>query len=421
MIAGHVNNGGDWLREAALSRLQDAVTAIPRYRPHSGPALLSAGFRPFFLFSALWSALAVPLWLMSFAGESALPSVLPPLVWHVHEMVFGFAAATVAGFLLTAIPNWTGRMPLQGGPLACLALLWLAGRVGVLVSARIGAMGAALLDLAFPFAFLCVVAREIATGRNWRNLPMLAALASLLLGNLLVHFEAVGIAATAQLGNRLGVATLLMLISVVGGRIIPSFTRNWLARERPEIPPPAVFDRFDRAVITATALALVLWVLAPEGLLTPWAALAAGLAQGARLARWRGSATLREPLLWVLHLGYSWLALGFLLLALSGVVSLLPQTAALHALTAGAIGTMTLAVMTRASLGHTGRPLAAGPGTTAIYILVTLAAVLRLFAPLAEAHYLFVLSLAGAAWSGAFGLFVLIYGRPLMLPRLRPT
>ena len=357
---------------------------------------------------------------MSFAGESALPSVLPPLVWHVHEMVFGFAAATVAGFLLTAIPNWTGRMPLQGVPLACLALLWVAGRAGVLVSAQIGAMGAAFLDLAFPFAFLCVVGREIAAGRNWRNLPMLAALASLLLGNLLVHFEAVGIAATAELGNRLGVATLLMLISVVGGRIIPSFTLNWLARERPEIPPPAVFDRFDRAVIAVTALALMLWIVAPEGLLTPWAALAAGLAQGGRLARWRGSATLREPLLWVLHLGYGWLALGFLLLALSGVVSLLPQTAALHALTAGAIGTMTLAVMTRASLGHTGRPLAAGSGTTAIYILVTIAAVLRLFAPLAEAHYLFVLSLAGTAWSGAFGLFVLIYARPLMLPRLRP-
>ena len=396
------------------------MTAAPQHSPQSGLALLSAGFRPFFLLSALWSALAIPLWLISFAGEGAFPSVLPPLVWHVHEMVFGFGAATVAGFLLTAIPDWTDRQPLQGAPLACLALLWVAGRAGVLISTRIGADAAAFLDLAFPIAFLGLVAREIVAGRNWRNLPIVAALTFLLLGNLLVHFAAVGITATAEIGNRLGVATLLMLISIVGGRIIPSFTRNWLSRERPEIPPPRVFGGLDRTVLAVTAVALALWVLEPAHLATVWAALAAGLAHSARLARWRGFATLREPLLWVLHLGYGWLALGFILLALSGAVALLPHTAALHALTAGAIGTMTLAVMTRASLGHTGRPLAAGPGTTAIYLLVTLAAVLRLFAPLTAAHYLVVLSLAGAAWSGAFGLFVLVYARSLTLPRLQP-
>ena len=396
------------------------MTAAPRHRPQSGFILLSAGFRPFFLLSTLWSALAIPLWLMSFAGEGALPSVLPPLVWHVHEMVFGFGAATIAGFLLTAIPDWTARQPLQGVRLACLALLWVAGRAGVLISVRIGADAAAFLDLAFPTAFLGLVGREIAAARNWRNLPIVATLAFLLLGNLLVHFEAVGIIATAEIGNQLGVATLLMLISIVGGRIIPSFTRNWLARERPEIPPPRVFGGFDRTVLPVTAVALALWVLEPAHLATPWAALAAGLAHGARLARWRGFATWREPLLWVLHLGYGWLALGFILLALSGAAVMLPETAALHALTAGAIGTMTLAVMTRASLGHTGRPLAANPGTTAIYVLVTFAAVLRLVAPLAKAHYLLVLTLAGAAWSGAFGLFVLVYARPLTLPRLQP-
>ena len=393
------------------------MTAIPRYRPHRGPAVLSAGFRPFFLGSALWSALAIPIWLASLGGESTLPTSVSPVIWHVHEMVFGFGAATVAGFLLTAIPNWTGRMPLQGGPLACLVLLWLVGRAGVLMSARIGPEAAAFLDLAFPLVFLSVVGREIAAGRNWRNLPIVAALALLLLANLHVHLQSVGIAATADLGSRLGIATLLMLISMVGGRIIPSFTRNWLTKQRPEIPSPAVFDRFDRVVLAATALALVLWVLAPDGFLTPWAALASGLAQASRLARWRGSATLREPLVWVLHLGYAWLALGFLLLALNGVATLLPQTAALHAMTAGAIGTMTLAVMTRASLGHTGRTLAAGPGTTTIYVLVTIAAALRVAAPLAAEHYLAVLWLAGAAWSGAFGLFVLLYARPLMLPR----
>jgi uncharacterized protein involved in response to NO len=402
----------------APSLAQNAVTGIPRYRPLSGLALLSAGFRPFFLLSALWSALSIPLWLIFFSGEAGLPSVLPPVVWHVHEMVFGFGAATVAGFLLTAIPNWTGRMPLQGGPLACLAMLWLAGRAGVSLSAKLGADAAAVLDLAFPLAFFGVVAREIVAGRNWRNLPIVAALAVLLVGNLLVHLEAVGITATAELGNRLGVATLLMLISIVGGRIIPSFTRNWLAKQRQEVWPPAVFNRFDGAVLTATALALTLWVLDPMWLITPWAALIAGLAQTVRLARWRGFATWREPLVWVLHVGYGWLPLGFVLLAFSGTLTLLPQTAALHALTVGAIGTMTLAVMTRASLGHTGHALTAGPGTIAIYLLVTLAAVLRLLAPLAAPYYLVVLALAGAAWSGAFGLFVLIYGPQLLLPRV---
>jgi uncharacterized protein involved in response to NO len=204
------------------------VTAIPRYRAHSGPLILYAGFRPFFLLAALWAAIVVPLWLALYAGRTELPTVLPPTVWHVHEMVFGYAAAVVAGFLLTAIPNWTARMPLQGGPLALLVLLWSAGRVAVLFSAEIGTAIAAVLDLAFPLTFIAVVGREILAGRNWRNLPMLAALTLLLAGNLLVHLEALSVAATAELGNRLGVATLLMLISFVGGRIVACFTRNWL-------------------------------------------------------------------------------------------------------------------------------------------------------------------------------------------------
>src|SRR5579875_1617216 len=217
------------------------MAAIPRYRPHTGPALLSAGFRPFFLAASLWAAVAIPLWLAAYAAGLAVPTALAPVVWHVHEMVFGFAAAAVAGFLLTAIPNWTGRLPLQGGPLAALA---------------------ALADLSFPAAFLGVVAREIIAGRNWRNLPMLAALSLLLIGNLLVHLEALGLADTAAVGNRIGLATLWMLISLVGGRIIPSFTRNWLTKMRPGIAPPAPEGRFDRAVLIVTGLALALWLAA---------------------------------------------------------------------------------------------------------------------------------------------------------------
>jgi uncharacterized protein involved in response to NO len=296
-------------------------------------------------------------------------------------------------------------MPLQGAPLAILLLLWAVGRLAVLLSACFDAKIAALLDLAFPSVFACVVAREILAGRNWRNLPMLGALTLLLAGNLLVHLDAVGVAVTAELGNRLGVATLLMLISFVGGRIVPSFTRNWLAKQRPEISAPATFDVVDRAVLAIIALALVVWGSAPESAIAPWTELAAGLAVGLRLARWRGRATLREPLLWNLHLGYGWLALGFILLAINGLVRLLPPTTALHALTTGAIGTMTLAVMTRASLGHTGRPLVAGHGTTIIYVLITLAALLRLLAPLGGTHYVLLLSAAGAAWGGSGSLY----------------
>ena len=209
------------------------MTATPRYRSFAGPVILSAGFRPFFLGASIWAAAAIPLWLGAYAEGLALPTKLAPAIWHAHEMIFGYAAATVAGFLLTAIPNWTGRMPLQGGALATLVLPWVIGRLGVLLSGEIGAPAAAVADLCFPAMFLAVVAREILAGKNWRNLPMLGALSLLLLGNLLVHLDTLDLADTAELGNRIGLVTLLMLISLVGGRIVPSFARNWLQRRVP--------------------------------------------------------------------------------------------------------------------------------------------------------------------------------------------
>ncbi|MGD9617250.1 MAG: NnrS family protein [Alphaproteobacteria bacterium] len=394
------------------------MTAIPRYRSHTGPVILSAGFRPFFLAAAIWAAIAIPLWLAVYSGGTTVPSLLQPFVWHGHEMVFGFGAAVVAGFLLTAIPNWTGRLPLQGAPLLILVLLWAIGRIAVLLSAHIGAPLAAIADLAFPALFLAVVAREIIAGRNWRNLPMLVALALLLGANLLVHLEALGVADTAALGNRLGIATLLMLIALVGGRIVPSFTRNWLTKQRPGVRPPAPESALDRAALIVTALGLALWAFAPDTDFSGWALIAAGVAAGLRLARWRGLHTAADPLLLILHVGYAWLALGLLLLGAERVFLMLPFGAALHVLTVGAIGTMTLAVMTRASLGHTGRPLITGPATLAIYGLITIAAVLRLAAPFDPEIMAPLLSASGAAWSGAFALFAVFYGGALTQPRL---
>jgi len=379
--------------------------------------VFSAAFRPFFLGAGLWSALAVPAWLLSYAGVTPLPGVLAPFLWHQHEMVFGFAFAAVAGFLLTAIPNWTGRLPVRGAPLAALFLLWLAGRAALLFSARLGPLATALADLAFPAALIAVVARELVAGNNWRNLPMLAALGLLFAGNLLVHLQQLGLAYTAFAGNRLGLATLLMLIALVGGRIVPSFTRNWLAkRGAAALPAPA--GRVDTAALAVALVALASWVVFPDSYLMYGLSLAAGVALGMRLARWRGLATRAEPLLFVLHAGYGWLAFGLVLVGLNGLAPFLPRSVALHALTIGAIGTMTLAVMTRATLGHSGRPLTADRATVAVYLLVTLAALLRLAAPLAGSGYLWITLVAGFVWSAAFLLFVATYLRFLWPARV---
>jgi uncharacterized protein involved in response to NO len=355
--------------------------------------VLSVGFRPFFLLSALWAALAVPVWLTAYVHGYAPRADLPAMFWHAHEMVYGFGFAAVAGFMLTAIPNWTGRVPVRGVGLAVLALLWLAGRVALLLPAMF-----AIVDLAFGIALMAVVARELIAGRNWRNLPMLAALGLLVAGNVLFHL---GIDPTC----RLGIATLLMLIALVGGRIVPSFTRNWLAKRGPGTRLPAPESVLDRVALLVTLVALGAWV---SGIAT-WPAAIAGAALAARLARWRGLSTASEPLLFILHAGYAWLAVGLILLGLE----IQPQ-AALHALTVGAIGTMTLAVMTRASLGHTGRALTADAATVAIYVLVTLAALMRVLSPLAGPHAVLVTSFAGLAWTAAFATFAFHYGRMLV-------
>lgn len=395
-------------------------TAIPRYRPWAGPTLLKEGFRPFFLGAGLWAAVALTLWLLQFQGTLELPTLMAPMSWHIHEMLYGFVGATLGGFLLTAIPNWTGRMPLQGWPLALLAGSWLAGRLAVLTSAWIGAGPAAAVDLAFLALLLGVVLREILAGKNWRNLPMAGAVGLLLAGNVVMHAEAAGLMVDSGLGWRLAIAVILLLVSLVGGRIIPSFTRNWLSkRGAREGALPAAFGAVDKAALLATAAAGAAWVAVPYGKAAAALLLVAALAQALRLARWKGLSTLAEPLLAILHLAYAWLPLGLGLLGLSHwLPAAVPQSLAIHALTAGAIGSITLAVMTRATLGHTGRPLTAGAGTTAIFAAITLAVLARLAAAALPAQAIPLLGLSGAAWLGAFGGFVLLYGPKLLAPRL---
>ncbi len=397
--------------------MNDTNTAPTKGQPETGPAILRYGFRPFFLGAGVWSALSMALWLLTLEGDLDLPSAFAPVTWHAHEMIFGYAVATVCGFLLTAIPNWTGRLPIRGASLGLLFLLWLGGRVAVVLSGMIGATVAAAIDVAFLAVLLAVVLREIVAGGNWRNLPMAGAVAVLLAANVMAHLEALEMVESAALAHRLAIGMIVVLITLVGGRIVPSFTRNWLAK-RGEEALPAAFNRIDRLTIVATLVTAVCWTAAPEAGFVAALAFATAIIGALRLARWRGLKTGAEPLVWVLHLGYAWVPVGFALIAASAVWPELPPSAALHALTVGGVGTMTLAVMTRATLGHTGRPLTAGAGTTAIYLLVTAAALLRVASPLAPGDAMLLLQLSGLAWFAAFALFVAIYGTMMVAPRI---
>jgi uncharacterized protein involved in response to NO len=390
--------------------------ALRRRKDYVGPALFSYGFRPFFFSGALWAALAVALWVPQYVGLFTVPTAFSPLDWHIHEMLYGYVAAVVAGFLLTAIPNWTGRLPINGVPLAALFALWLAGRVAVLVSAEIGAVVAAFVDAAFLIVLSVAALREVIAGRNWRNLRVLIVLVVLIAGNVTFHAEAV-LTGAADYGIRVGIAAIIMLISLVGGRIVPSFTRNWLVRQSPgRLPIP--FTRFDGVVLAACALALAAWVFVPETMAAGALLVAAGILQITRLARWAGDRTLSDRLVLVLHLGYAFIPVGFLLLGAAILWPAdIPTSAGIHAWTAGAIGLMTLAVMTRASLGHTGMPLAASAGTQIIYGLVLVGALARVVAALLGSMPL--LHTSALLWIAAFAGFAVVYG-PLLTVR-RPV
>ena len=239
------------------------MSPVPRLKEYRGPALLSYGFRPFFLFGAIYAGLAILAWLPMFNGELALSTAFGPIDWHVHEMLYGYLPAVVTGFLLTAIPNWTGRLPIQGTPLLMLVAVWLAGRVAVTFSAEIGWLAAAIIDVSFLVLVVAATAREIVAGKNWRNLRVVAMVTLLLVGNIAFHLEA-HFNGSAEYGARIGIAAMVLLLVVIGGRIIPSFTRNWLARENPgRLPVP--FARFDVAVILLSAATLALWIAQPVG------------------------------------------------------------------------------------------------------------------------------------------------------------
>ncbi len=384
-------------------------------RQFSGPALFSFGFRPFFLLAGLFAVLGIGLWLPEYHGEIRIRTAFDPLAWHAHEMLYGYLAAAATGFLLTAIPNWTGRLPIRGRPLALLAGLWLVGRVVVAASEQTGWLMAMLVDCAFLSAVFAAILREVVAGKNYRNLKVVALVAVLLAGNLTFHLEA-HLTGSAAVGIRLGLAGMMLLVMVIGGRIIPSFTRNWLARQS-EGRLPVAFNRFDVVAIAISAVALVAFVAAPQALPTSILLGLAGLIQFARLARWAGERTLSDRLVLILHVAYLFVPVGFLLLAVGDRVAL-ATSAGIHAWTVGAMTTLTLAVMTRATLGHTGRALAANRATEAVYGAIVLAAVLRIAAAFAGGEADLLLHFAALAWIVAFVAFVASYGPMLLRPKV---
>jgi len=380
-----------------------------------GPALWSYGFRPFFLGGAIWAVLTMALWIAALVHGLPLGGDFGAALWHAHEMVFGFASAVLAGFLLTAIPNWTGTLPVSGRALIGLFSLWVLGRIAMTGAEWIGVWPAALIDALFLPVLLATAAREIVAGRKWNNLKVLIGVAAIMVGNLGFH-------ATVLLGGdpaiwlRAAIAGYVALVMIIGGRIIPSFTRNWLSRQNAQtLPVP--FNRFDVGVIGFSTLALIIWTIAPEALLTALMALVAGGLNVARLARWRGLATRAEGILLVLHLSYAFVPLGFLTIAASGA-GLVQPVSALHVLTVGVIGATMLAVMTRATRGHTGRTLTASPLTLIAYLCLFAAALARPLADLSGG--LWLMEAAGGLWILAFGLFVLEYGPMLMMRRPQP-
>lgn len=389
--------------------------------------LFSYGFRPFFLGAGLYAVLAMALWLAWIAIHAANGSLGwitiagAPHVWHAHEMVFGFIAAAIAGFLLTAVPNWTGAKPAHGRPLVLLFLLWLAGRLAMMTSAVLPAPLVAVVDLSFLPALALIAARQLWVKPQAKNFVFVVLLLAMAAGNLAYHLAATGAAGRLDelAGVRAALLVVMVLTTIIGGRIIPAFTHNHLHLNAVPGAMPRRSPPLDKAAIASMTVFAALAVLPLDVRLAGAAAAVAAILNGWRLAGWRGTATASAPIVLVLHIGYLWLVTGLALWALAALTGLVTDVSAIHAFGTGAAGTMILAVMSRAALGHTGRPIVAAPMTSAAYVLVSVAALLRAFGPvLVPQQYNTVMLGAGVCWLLAFALFVAVYLPILVTPRV---
>lgn len=382
----------------------------------AGLAILGYGFRPFFLVAGIQAALVVPLFLLVYLGDGTFASSWPVALWHAHEMLFGYALAVVAGFLLTAVPGWQKTTPVAGGRLALLVGLWLAGRLAMAGDGVLPPLLVAGVDIAFVPVLGLVGVPSLLHPRARRNRVFLALLVLLTIANGLMHAAAQGLI-DGRVGYELALDTLALLIAIVGGRVIPAFTTNGLAAggRRGVVRPHDRRDPVAVATVAALLIADAAANLDPRAVpLVAVVALLAALTNGWRMVGWGTRHTLGKPILWVLHLGYGWLVVSFAAKGLAAADAIDPRIA-FHALGIGAIGTMTLAIMTRAALGHTGRVIEAAPAIVAVYLLVSLAAVARIVAVVEGGAW--GLIVAGAAWTLAYALFVIAYTPVLARPR----
>jgi uncharacterized protein involved in response to NO len=390
------------------------IHLVEPQRANGGWPLLALGFRPFFLLAAILAAVAVPLWLLIYQSSLELVSVLPPSIWHGHEMVFGFAVAVIAGFLLTAATNWTGRRTATGWGLAALAGLWVAGRIALFVPGM-PAWLAIGLDVAFLPALAVVLAIPLLATGNRRNVVFPIVLIALGVINLAIHLGSIGaIDWDPSRGLRVAIDLILLAIGVLGGRVIPSFTKNALPQAKVNPCPKASV----LALLSIAALAIA-EMATDNATITGSAALAAGIINALRMRGWGTFATLRTPILWILHVGYAWLAIGLILRGVAELTDLIPLDAGIHALTLGAIGSMIIGMMSRVALGHTGRSIAPAWLTVAAYWLVNAAALLRVVFALTWDDTLRAASLMGSGtlWSLAFAFFAIVYWPILNRPR----
>ena len=381
---------------------------------------LSYAFRPFFLLNGIFAVVALAIWI--FALHGAGPATLPVNIvyWHGHEMLVGFVMATIAGFILTAVATWTGRPALKGVPLAVLVVAWLVGRLAMGFAGLLSSVWVAALDMLFPLLLIAFVAREVFGGGSQRNYPIVFITVLLALFNFLYHSSQMGLVHLSLGADRIAlylmIHLVLLLITVIAGRIVPSFSANWLkAHGQKRLPQTnALLDRLAILLTISTGLFAAFVPVSP---VTGYLAFAAALVHGVRLIGWRGFATWSEPLLFVLHAAYLWLPLGYLLLGCAVFGWLIPPTVALHALTMGATGFMVLAVTTRVALAHTGRKLHAARLTVCAYWIMFLAIVLRVLSPF-FGNYLAVVDLAAIGWMLVFSIFTWVYWPVLTGPRV---
>lgn len=373
-------------------------------------ALFELGFRPFYLLAALLAVINIPLWLMQWHG--VMPQVaIGGMAWHAHEMVFGFAAAVITGFLFTAGRNWSG-LPTPAGPsLAALAALWIAGRVVMLTGP--GPL-AAVIDCAFLPLVALGLWFPLQRSRN-RNRFFVAILLLFALANVLFHLVSLGIVAFSPLVTVRGALYLVVLIvTIMSGRVTPAFTRNAIRGARSRS-----ISALDRAAIVLLVIALVAQLAGAAGWWLAVPALLAALLHAFRLALWNPLSTARRPILWILHLSYAWIPVGLLLMALSALYENIPFSLSLHAFGAGAIGGTIIGMITRTARGHSGRPLHTGSPETLSYVLVQASALLRVVGPLAvPGWYGAWLILGGVAWSAAFVIYLVVYWPILSRPGL---